>query len=308
MDLRQLRYFIAVAEEGHITRAAERLNTQQPPLSRLIKTIEQEVDAQLFRRKPRGVELTEAGRSFLEKARTALANVNEAVVTARRTARGEQGRICVGVVPSAHFHPFVPSVIRAFRGAFPLVSVTLEEAQSDLLIEQLEGERIDAAFIRSPPADPAGLLLNRLLDEELVAAIPKGHPLGRRKAGRNGALPLKSLADEPLIILRARLAIHAATIAACHRAGFAPKVAQEVPHLASVVGYVAAGFGISFIPASMRRMQMHGVSYRRIGGSMQPRLPLVLASRRGDPSPVLRQFLNLVRKAAKDFPATSRKQ
>jgi len=303
MDLRQLRYFVAVAEEGHITRAAERLDTQQPPLSRLIKTIEQELDVQLFRRKPRGVELTEAGRAFLEKARTALSSVDEAVVSARRAARGEQGRLSIGVVPSVQFHPFVPSVIRAFREAFPLVSVTLEEAQSDALIQLITGEQIDAAFIRSPPADNAGLLLNRLMDEELVAAIPSGHPLARGKADCDSPLPLKALADEPFIILgpRARLALYTATIAACHAAGFAPKVAQEVPHLASAVGYVAAGFGISFVPASMRRMQMHGVLYRRITGPVQPRLPLVFASRRGDPSPVLRQCLTLVRRAAKEF-------
>src|SRR5262249_5026627 len=147
------------------------------------------------------------------------------------------------------FHPFVPSVIRAFREAFPLVSVTLEEAQSDTLIQLLAGEQIDAAFIRSPPAHKAGLLLNRLMDEELIAAIPSGHPFTRGKADSDSALPLKSLADEPFIILgpRARLALYAATVAACHAAGFAPKVVQEVPHLASALGYVAAGFGISFI-------------------------------------------------------------
>jgi DNA-binding transcriptional LysR family regulator len=171
----------------------------------------------------------------------------------------------------------------------------------------LEGERIDAAFIRPPSVDSAGLLLNRLLDEGLVVAIPKAHPLARGKAGTDGELPLKALADQPFIILRARLAIHAATVAACHAAGFAPKVAQEVPHVTSLVGYVAAGLGISFIPASMRRMQMHGVSYRRVSGPVRPRLPLVLASRRGDPSPVLRQFLKLVRRAAKDFPADPQK-
>lgn len=303
MDLRQLRYFVTVAEEGHITRAAERLDTQQPPLSRLIRKIEQELDVQLFRRKARGVELTDAGRAFLAKARAALANVDEAVVTARRTARGEQGRISIGVAPSASFHPLVPSVIRAFREAFPLVSMTLDESQSDALIREIKGERIDAAFIRSPPAETTDLLLHRLLDEELVAAIPRGHPLARGKADRDGVLPLRALADEQFIILgpRARLALHAAMITACHAAGFAPKVAQEVPHLTSAVGCVAAGLGISFVPASMRRMQMHGVSYRRIGGPVQPRLPLVFASRRGDPSPVLRQFLSLVRRSAKEF-------
>jgi DNA-binding transcriptional LysR family regulator len=114
-------------------------------------------------------------------------SVDETVVTARRTARGEQGRLSIGVVPSAQFHPFVPSVIRAFREAFPLVSVTLEEAQSDELIQLITGEQIDAAFIRCPPADKAGLLLNRLMDEELVAAIPSGHPLTRDKADSDSA-------------------------------------------------------------------------------------------------------------------------
>jgi DNA-binding transcriptional LysR family regulator len=213
--------------------------------------------------------LTEAGRAFLEKVRTALSNIDEAVITARRTARGEQGRISIGVVPSAQFHPFVPPVIRAVREAFPLVSVTLEEAQSDPLIQLISGEQIDAAFIRSPPADKAGLLLNQLMDEELVAAIPIGHPLARGRAGSDSALPLKSLADEPFIILgpRARLALYAATVAACHAAGFAPKVAQEVPHLASALGYVAAGFGISFIPASMRECKCTAC---RTAGSRAP--------------------------------------
>ena len=127
MELRHLRYFVAVAEEGHITRAAERLGMQQPPLSQQIKALEKELDVQLFRRKARGVELTEAGRTLLDDARAILARVGRAVETTRRTARGEQGRLCVGIPPTGPFHPFVPAVIRAFREAFPLVSVTLEE-------------------------------------------------------------------------------------------------------------------------------------------------------------------------------------
>ena len=152
------------------------------------------------------------------------------------------------------------------------------------------------------------VVLRPRADEELVAAIPSGHPLARGKADSDSALPLKALADEPFIILgpRARLALYTATVAACHAAGFAPKVAQEVPHLASALGYVAAGFGISFIPASMRRIQMHGVSYRRLTGPLQPRLPLVFASRRGDASPALRQCLTLIRRAAKEFLAAKR--
>jgi DNA-binding transcriptional LysR family regulator len=302
MDLRHLRYFVAVAEEGHITRAAERLNIQQPPLSRLIKGIEQELDAQLFRRKPRGVELTEAGQAFLGKARAALANVDQAIVTARRTARGEEGRISIGVVHTAQFHPFVPPVIRAFRESLPLVSLTLEEALSDALIQRLRDEQTDVAFIRSLPADSEGLIFNRLLDEELVVAMPTGHPLALGNRRRPAAVPLKSLAGESFLIPGGvRFALHTATIAACHAAGFTPKISQEVPLITSALGYVAAGLGILVVPESMRRMRMHGVSFYRFSGPLQPTLPLVLASRRGDPSPVVRQFVIMVRRAAKEF-------
>src|SRR6266545_1883517 len=127
MDLRHLRYFITVAEEGHITRAAERLGMQQPPLSQLIKVIERELDVQLFRRKPRGVELTDAGHAFLENARATLSQLDHTFETTRRTARGEQGRISLGYTNSSLFHPLVPRVIREFRTAFPRVSVTLTE-------------------------------------------------------------------------------------------------------------------------------------------------------------------------------------
>lgn len=130
MDLRQLRYFVAVAEEGHITRAAERLGMQQPPLSQQIKAIEQKLDVQLFRRKPRGVDLTDAGRVLLDQAHALLERLDYALLLTQRTARGEQGRLCVGIAPTAPFHPFVPQAIRAFREAYPLVSVTLEECLS----------------------------------------------------------------------------------------------------------------------------------------------------------------------------------
>jgi DNA-binding transcriptional LysR family regulator len=119
IELRHLRQFVAVAEEGHITRAAERLGMQQPPLSQRIKAIETELDVQLFRRKARGVELTEAGRVFFDRARATIAQYDGAFEATRSAARGEQGRLCVGVMPTAPFHPFVPFVIRAFRAALP---------------------------------------------------------------------------------------------------------------------------------------------------------------------------------------------
>jgi DNA-binding transcriptional LysR family regulator len=142
MELRHLRYFIAVAEEGHVTRAAERLGIQQPPLSQLIKSIEQELDAQLFRRKPRGVELTDAGRAFLNSARAVLSKLDQTFEITRRTARGEQGAISVGYSSSTAFHPLVPRVMREFREAFPLVSVTPTEDFPDDLIERMRNDQL----------------------------------------------------------------------------------------------------------------------------------------------------------------------
>ena len=304
MDLRQLRHFIAVAEEGHITRAAERLGMQQPPLSQRIKAIERKLDVQLFHRKARGVELTDAGRALFENARVILAQFDHAIETTRRTARGQQGRISVGITPTSPFHPFVPRVIRAFRQAYPLVSLTLEESFSNELLEHLRNERIDVAFIRSPPADPQGLVINLLLNEELIVALPNNHVLARSGGRGNAALPMRALARETFIIVGSQygLGLYAATIAACREAGFNPQVGQEASRLASTLNLVAIGLGVSVVPASLWRMHLDGVVYRRLKGSAQLKAPLLLTSRRNDPSAVVRQFVNLVKRTTASFP------
>src|ERR1700754_75427 len=204
MELRHLRYFIAVAEEKHVTRAAERLGIQQPPLSMQIRALEQELDVQLFRRQPRGVELTDAGVAFLDRARVILDQVDRAVATTRRTARGEEGRVVVGFTSSAPFHPFVPRVLRAFREAAPLVSLVLEESGSSELVQGVHNEEVDAAFIRSPVADVVGLVVRPLLEEDMLVALPVGHPLAVDVASDGSgldlpALPLASLASETFI-------------------------------------------------------------------------------------------------------------
>jgi DNA-binding transcriptional LysR family regulator len=303
MELRHLRYFIAVAEEGHITRAAERLGMQQPPLSRQIKAIERELDVQLFRRKPRGVELTDAGRAFLQDALATLARLDRGIETTRRTARGEQGRICLGVTQTSPFHPFVPRVIRAFRGAYPLVSLTVEEGLSDELVEHLRNERVDAALIRLRPADAKGLVLTALLEEELVVALSEGHLLAQGDGTGDAAVPLKALAGETFIVWGRLQGVgaYSTLIAACHAAGFNPRLAHEGSRLASTLNLVAIGLGISIVPASMQSVQMDGLAYRRLKSPTPLTVPLVLATRRGDPSAVVRRYLDLVKQAAKNF-------
>ena len=304
MELRHLRYFIAVAEEGHITRAAERLGMQQPPLSQQIKAIERELDVQLFRRKARGVELTDAGSAFLEDARATLAQLDRAVETTRRTARGEQGRICVGVTSTSSFHPLVARAIRAFSEACPKVSLTLEESLSNELLERLRNERMDVAFIRTAPADAAGIVIEPLLDEPMLAALPSGHPLA--KGAKQAVIPLKRLAAETFILYGPPgTGMYDTIIAACHAAGFNPNVGnlgastQEGPRIGSTLSLVAAGLGITFVPSSLQRMNIEGVAYRRVKAAVPPTARLSLASRRGDPSATVKQFVTLVRSAAR---------
>jgi DNA-binding transcriptional LysR family regulator len=303
MELRHLRYFIAVAEEGHITRAAERLGMQQPPLSQQIRGLEREMDVQLFRRLPRGVELTSAGRALLTDARLILAQIDHAFASTRRTARGEQGQIAIGFTSSTPFHPFVPRLIRAFREAFPLVSLTLEESGTTELIADLREERVDAAFIRSPVADPAGIAVAPLLEETMIVALPSQHALARIEGGDGMGVALKRLAGETFIVYRRHSGpgLYDAIIAACHAAGFSPLVGQEAPRIVSTLNLVAAGLGLSLVPASLQRMHMDGVTYRPLAGTPRPRAPLHLASRRGDASPVLRRFLALAKETAKTF-------
>jgi DNA-binding transcriptional LysR family regulator len=301
IELRHLRYFIAVAEEGHITRAAERLGMQQPPLSQQIKAIEGELEVQLFRRKARGVELTDAGRALLDNARVMLEHLDHAIETTRRAARGEQGRICVGVTPTNPFHPFVPRVIRAFREAFPMVSLTLEESLTNDLVERLRDEKVDVAFLRTLVPDPKEFAISPLLEEPMVIALPRGHALAQRSA--DTGVPLRALAGETFLVYGrpAWMGQYESIVAECRALGFTPRVGQEAPRVTSALGLVAAGLGISLVPASLQRLNMDGVTYRRLSGKTRPKAILSLVTRRADISPVIGRFVNLAKRAAKEF-------
>ena len=296
MELRHLRYFVAVAEEGHVTRAAERLGIQQPPLSQQIHALERELDAQLFRRLPRGVELTPAGRTLLDEARVILARADEAVAATRRAAQGEAGRVGIGFTSSASFHPFVPRAIRAFREAHPLVALALEESGTTELVAALRAQAIDAAFVRSPVGESADLFVRPLLEEPMVAALPSGHAL----AGAGAPLPLGSLAGETFILYRRPVGpgLHDAIIAACSRAGFSPTNGQEAPRMLSTLSLVAAGLGVTVVPASMSRLEAEGVVYRPIDPSAELTAPLNLAYRRNEISAAVRRFVALVQRSA----------
>jgi len=298
MELRHLRYFVAVAEHGHITRAAESLGIQQPPLSQQIKGLEEELGVLLLRRKPRGVELTDAGAAFLERARVILGEVERAFASTRRTARGEQGRVVVGFTSSAPFHPFVPRIIRMFREASPHVSLVLEESGSTELVHGLRSEVIDAAFIRSPVADVVDLLVEPILQEKMVVALPTGHPLA---SNLSQPLELNELANHTFILYKRPGApgLYDSIITACRGAGFSPLVGQEAPRIISTLNLVAAGLGVSVVPESLRRLQMDGVVYRDLADSAELTAPLILACRRGENSAAVQRFIDLVLRSAK---------
>ena len=296
MELRHLRYFVAVAEAGHITRAAERLGIQQPPLSQQIRALESELQVQLFRRKPRGVELTQAGRALLAEAQLILQQVEHAVGAARRTARGEAGRVGLGFTSSASFHPLVPRLIRQYREAHPLVALSLEESGTGELVDGLRQERLDAAIVRSPIGPVPDITVHAVLEEAMVAALPAGHALARHGAGKT--LALEALAAETFILYRRPLGpgLYDAIIAACQHAGFSPTIGQEAPRMLATLSLVAAGLGVSLVPDSMRRLRVHGVAYRPLDPAAELVAPLNLAYRRAESSAAAQRFIGLVRR------------
>ena len=195
MELRHLRYFVAAAEELHFRRAAERLGIAQPALSQQIQQLEQEIEALLFHRLTRGVELADAGRVFLDDARAILEHVEQAKAKAQRVARGDQGMIRIGFTGSASFNPIVPGVIQDYRARFPGIAVSLVESGTSQLVDSLRAGRVDAAFIRSPSREVDGLLVVSILEEEMLIALPSRHDLAA-----SASLPLEALSGEPFIL------------------------------------------------------------------------------------------------------------
>ena len=301
MELRHLRYFVAVAEEGHVTRAAERLGIQQPPLSQQIRALERELDVQLFRRKPRGVELTDAGRTLLLDARRILNEIDGALAKAKRTARGEQGRIVVGFTSSAPFHPFVPRVIRLFRENYPRVSLVLEESGTGDLMSAVRAERLDVAFIRSPVPDGEGVRVHALLEERMFAALPSDHRLSTKEDV--APLRLTDLAAEPFVLYRRSSGpgLYDQIVGACHYAGFTPRIEQEAPRVVATLNLVAAGLGVTIVPESLGGMQLDGVVYRPLAEPPRLLAQILLACRSLDHSASAQRFVSLVRGEARDL-------
>jgi DNA-binding transcriptional LysR family regulator len=241
MELRHIRYFLAVAEERHFTRAAAKVGIGQPPLSQQIKDLEGEVGAALFHRLAHGV--TEAGKAFLAGVKEMPSIAERATMAARRAARGETGSLRVGFTASGTFNVVVPSTIRAFRRAYPDIDLTLEEANTAPLITRLREETLDAAFLRPDAAGTGELQVRGLSEEPMVVALPKRHP-----AAAFEQINLALLKDDPFLLFPREIAptLYDTVVDACRKAGFEPIIGQLAPHMASIVNLVAAELGVSF--------------------------------------------------------------
>ncbi len=299
MELRHLRYFCAIAEEQHITRAAARLGMQQPPLSQQLRLLEAEVGVPLFHRTPRGVALTEAGQAFLPEARAALAAAGQAGQAARRAAAGQSGVLRIGFVTSAALHPAVPRLLRTFSGENPAVALTVTEGNAAEVMEQVVAGALDAGLLRQPVASADGCTLTELLREPALLALPSGHPALGGTGACGPSIPLRALAGERFILVQRGPApgLYADLLTACRRAGFEPEAVQRVPRMLTNLNLVAAGVGVSAVPASMRGIHPGQVAYRAIADRPGLDAPLNLLHR-ADPPPVVRRFAALAVRSA----------
>jgi len=287
MELRHLRYFVTVAEELHFGRAAARLHMAQPPLSRQIQLLEGELGFALFERSRRRVELTPAGSALLHGARHVFDTLDAAIHDARNASEGESGRLVVGY-PSSLTYSGLTELLRAFRNRFPAVAIALRELPPGEQIDALKTGNLDVGFVRSSLDDPS-LVSERVRSEALMVVLPDDHSLCSRRV-----IPLSALAHEPFVMFpRARgPAYFDQLMGLCRAAGFTPHIVQEAPQL-DIISMVAAGFGISIMPSSMRNFRRPGLAFRPIAGA--PQVELLIVWRQQNLSPALHKFLDLVR-------------
>ncbi|MCO4035131.1 LysR family transcriptional regulator [Pseudomonas aeruginosa] len=295
MELRHLRYFIAVAEELHFGRAAERLGISQPPLSQQIQALEEEIGARLFERTNRRVELTDAGRLFLDESRQVLAQVDKAVLLARRAHLGELGELKIGFTSSAPFTSTIPSSIHAFRKAYPDVHLDLQEMSSRQVLKALLEESLQVGVIR-PLALPDAVHWVELFREPLVAVLRADHPLA---AGSEDGLAIAALAEEPFVFFPRSYGtgLYDQVIALTRQAGFSPRIAQEASEAMTIIGLVSAGLGVAILPASFRRTRVDGVVYRTLSDP-EATTAVWLVRRQNEGSPLALSFIDLVTREA----------
>ena len=297
MELKHLRYFVAVAETGHITRAAARLGMQQPPLSQQIRALEESLGTTLFHRHPKGVTLTDSGQLLLADSRRLLDDAEAVRARMKAVAAGHAGVLAVGFTSSAASHPLTPRLLRTSRSSYPGIALQITEDHAAGLTEALAAGRLHCGFLRVPVARPPGLVFETLAREPVVVALPAGHALLR---GARKSLTLTRLKGERFILVRQSGApgLYADLLALCEQQGFTPTVGHEVGRMITALSLVAAGEGIAIVPASMQGVHAGLVEYRPVAQARSLTAPVTLVYRPSKlPSP-LESFVQLVRQVA----------
>jgi DNA-binding transcriptional LysR family regulator len=295
MELRQLRYFLAVAQELHFGRAAERAHIAQSPLSRQIKQLEDGLGVTLFRRTKHRVELTDAGCALIPEAQAILAATEQARRSVLRAEEGMFGRLTVGYTNSA-IYTALPKIIVEYRRQYPRVELILRDnILTPNQIEDLQDKRMDLGFLR-PPVRGADISLLTIARERLIVALPDEHPLAS-----HGRIEVNDLATESFICFSRTLdsALQTLIVRICQDAGFQPRIIQEVGDIPTMIALVASGMGISLVPSSARGIRMKGVVFRNIAGGGPP-LEIALAWNRSVESPIRDGFINVSRSVLQD--------
>jgi len=255
IELRHLRYFVAVAEELHFGRAALRLHLAQPPLSQQIRKLEAVLGYPLFLRTSRAVKLTSAGEVFLERARRTLRNVQEDMEEARSIGRGEEGFLRVGFIGSAMLTA-IPAMLGRYRRLYPKVNLQLHESYTSAVVQKLLKGELDAGFLRDG-GQTSGLEVERLFSEPFIAVVPKKHPLAKHKT-----ISATELRNEPFVFFTpsAGTLAYQKPVSICEEHGFRPKVVQEAPQWLTIIRLVGAGLGVTIAPACVKQVAAPNVA------------------------------------------------
>jgi len=300
MNLRHIRYFVALAEELNFTRAAARCHIEQAPFSRAIRTLERELGLTLLIRNTRNAELTPAGRLFCEAAKVALEELELGARRARRAQEGAIGQLTIAHVGSTVYE-LLPSILRMFKRSYPLVDLRIRQMTTREQIPAILAGDIDVGFVRMAPENDR-LEAIRLFSEPFVCAISDWHPL----AGRD-ALELAELASSPFITLTRspEPSLYQQVLDLCRKAGFEPRVAQEVEQIESTVGLVGSGIGVALVPASLRKLSIRSVCYVPLS-DVTEQVEVWLTWPREPVSSIAQAFLQCAREAILGGPPQAR--
>lgn len=295
LPLPQLHAFVVLAEELHFGRAATRLGIAQPPLSQQVRRLEDKVGHALFHRAPGGVTLTPAGRELLPAAQRALADLTDGLAAAREVGEGRAGRLRIGFAASLAL-TVLPGLLGTFRERFPKAHLDIHEMTTAPQLAALHDKTIDIGLLREPPADETELGFKTVLTEPFVAVLPSAHPLATQRT-----VQVTQLTESPFVLLPRAVGpqLHDRITNLCAAAGFTPRVVQHAVEWQTVCALVEAGLGVSLAPASIQRIRLKGVAFRRLEATGN-RTRVAVAWRKNDPNPLVARLLSTVSQSAPD--------